>query len=226
MAHCCLLSTLPVKFNEVVMDRRRFTLYLLIGCLASAAVFATEQPGTLSRMERDIAMSELHATRKLLLDELNGLSEAQWNFKPAPEKWSIAEIAEHILASEQQIYQLVTEKLLKEPLQQPKHTPKDDAMLMEQLKDRSRKAQAPAELQPKGRFKTPEEFIAEFKKVRDQTIKFVETTQAPLRALYGPRYGSEEPLDAYQYLLVIAAHTQRHIEQIKEVKQDPNFPKN
>jgi hypothetical protein len=33
-------------------------------------------------------------------------------------------------------------------------------------------------------------------------------------------------IDAYQMVLMIAAHTNRHTQQLNEVKADPNFPKN
>jgi hypothetical protein len=32
-------------------------------------------------------------------------------------------------------------------------------------------------------------------------------------------------LDAYRWVLLMSAHTERHTNQIKEVKADPNFPK-
>jgi hypothetical protein len=32
-------------------------------------------------------------------------------------------------------------------------------------------------------------------------------------------------LDAYQWLLLLASHSERHTLQILEVKADPNFPK-
>lgn len=34
-----------------------------------------------------------------------------------------------------------------------------------------------------------------------------------------------QPLDAYEWLLFIGAHSERHTKQILEVKADPNFPK-
>jgi hypothetical protein len=34
-----------------------------------------------------------------------------------------------------------------------------------------------------------------------------------------------QPLDAYQWLLFISAHSERHTKQILEVRGDPNFPK-
>jgi hypothetical protein len=32
-------------------------------------------------------------------------------------------------------------------------------------------------------------------------------------------------LDGYEFVLLIAAHSERHTKQINEVKADPNFPK-
>ena len=32
-------------------------------------------------------------------------------------------------------------------------------------------------------------------------------------------------LDAYQWVLFLAAHSERHLKQLLEVKADPNFPK-
>jgi len=32
-------------------------------------------------------------------------------------------------------------------------------------------------------------------------------------------------MDAYQWILFIAAHSERHTKQLLEVKADPNFPK-
>ncbi len=33
-------------------------------------------------------------------------------------------------------------------------------------------------------------------------------------------------MDGYQFILFIAAHSERHVKQIKEVEADPSFPKN
>jgi hypothetical protein len=32
-------------------------------------------------------------------------------------------------------------------------------------------------------------------------------------------------LDGYQCLLLIAGHSERHLQQMREVKADPNYPK-
>src|SRR5260370_25583730 len=72
--------------------RMQLNRTLIIGSLALGVLFA--EP--LTQSERDKALSHFHATRKLLLDSVAGLSYAQWNFKPAPERWSIARCADHI----------------------------------------------------------------------------------------------------------------------------------
>ncbi|MFQ5696076.1 MAG: DUF1579 family protein, partial [Terriglobia bacterium] len=46
------------------------------------------------------AATHLEATRLGLLDATADLSEAQWHFKPAPDRWSVAEIVEHLALSE------------------------------------------------------------------------------------------------------------------------------
>jgi uncharacterized damage-inducible protein DinB len=45
-------------------------------------------------------LAYLESTKKGVLDATKGLSEAQWNFQPAPGKWSVAECVEHIAATE------------------------------------------------------------------------------------------------------------------------------
>lgn len=177
---------------------------------------------TLSRGERDYAMSQLHATRKLFLDAIRGLSNEQWRFKPSPERWSIAECAEHVALTEDFLFTRV-QALLQTPAEPDRKPGLEDAKVYELGIDRSRKAQAsePAIL-PKGRWGSPEEVAAYFRQRRDRTIAYVESTQDPLRAHFtGP---AADALDAYQLLVMLAAHTERHVAQINEIKADPRYP--
>src|SRR6266545_4531348 len=76
---------------------------IILGVLLLAPAFGA----TVEQGERDRAMSHLHATRKVFLDSVAGLSDAQWNFKPSPDRWSVAECAEHIAVSEDSIFDLL-----------------------------------------------------------------------------------------------------------------------
>ena len=199
------------------------TILMLSSLLIAARGFA--QP--LTEVERERAMSELHAGRKLFLDAVTGLSEAQWTFKAGPDRWSVAEVAEHITLAEDFLFGIATRQIMATPAAPDKKMEvrgKDEAVLKNTL-DRSRKGQAPEPLVPTHRFATHQAMIDQFKQSRDRAIAYVESTPDELRShfLEHPVFG---PLDAYQWLLFLAAHTERHILQLNEVKANPNFPKN
>jgi len=62
-----------------------------------------------------------------------------------------------------------------------------------------------------------------FLKSRAQTVAFLESTPDLRGHVADSPLG--QPMDAYEWVLFMAAHSQRHTKQILEVKADPNFPK-
>ena len=209
---------------------------LLLATLAAlAATTAGAQTGTnpsaghaatLTEQERDRAVSYLQETGKEFLAAVAGLSEEQWKFKPAPERWSIAETAEHIAHSEGTIWQLVSEKLMKSPPSPERRgeTKAKDEMILTGVPDRSRKFQAPERLQPTGRWTTREELLKAFETARAAEIAFLKETKDDMRSRF-EEHPFLKTIDAYQWLLLNGAHGKRHTAQILEVKADPNFPK-
>ncbi len=176
--------------------------------------------------DRSYALSALHATRKQVLDATAGLSRAQWNFKPSPGAWSIAEIATHLALLEAQFPQtlaaaLKTPAAAEKRLKNPRAA---DAKLLAMLPDRSSKAQSPERFQPGGQFKDGAAAVAAFQAARDKTLETMRTSQAPLREHFynHPALGD---LDAYQWFLMLAGHTERHVNQMLEVKASPGYPK-
>ncbi|MBI2680963.1 MAG: DinB family protein [Candidatus Solibacter usitatus] len=197
------------------------TILLVSSLLITATGFA--QP--LTHDERERALSELHAGRKLLLDAVAGLSEAQWNFKPAPDRWSVAEVAEHITLAEDFLFN-ASQQILTSPATPEKKAEvqgKDELVLTKTL-DRSRKGTAPEPLVPSHKWASHQEMIEQYKKSRDRAISYVASTQDELRSHFY-KHPAFDLLDAYQWLLFMAVHSERHILQLKEVKADPNFPK-
>lgn len=180
----------------------------------------------LTQRERDRAMSELHATRKQFLDSVAGLSEAQWNFKPDANTWSIAECAEHIAVSEDNIMQLVRKNALSSPATPEKkaEVKVTDEALLKMVVDRSQKFQAPEMLRPTHRWATQAALIEHFKGSRDANIAYIQTTQDDLRSHFAP-HPVFKLLDAYQWVLLISGHSARHTAQINEVKTNPGYPK-
>jgi len=88
--------------------------------------------------------------------------------------------------------------------------------------DRSQRFQAPEPVRPVGRWAGPEETLKHFLESRAHTLDYMKQTP-DLRA-----YAMDSPLgrklDAYQWLLYISAHSERHTKQIREVMGDANFP--
>src|SRR6266481_1243505 len=123
-------------------------LIALLLMAVATAVSAQE----VTQAEKDKALQYLETTRKNVLEATKGLSEAQWNFKPGPDRWSVAQVMEHIAAAE--------------------------------------------------------DFLRTATGLRDHVA------DSPMGKL-----------DGYEFVLLIAAHSERHTKQINEVKADPNFPK-
>ena len=200
-------------------------LTLRILPVALMLTLATALAEPLTQNERDCAMSDFHATRKVFLDSVAGLSDAQWNFKPSAERWSIAECAEHIAVAEDAIFEVV-QKMIASPAEPEKKgmvRGKDEAVLR-MVPDRSSKFKAPEFLVPKKRWPDRETLVAHFKQSRDRNIAFLQTTQDDLRSHFLD-HPAMKTLDAYQWMLLISAHSERHTSQIDEVKMDPNYPK-
>jgi hypothetical protein len=149
------------------------------------------------------------------------LSDAQWNFKPAADRWSIAQIVEHLAITEE-IVQTILQKLDQAPAPPPdRDVKKIDALILAKVPDRSSKVQAPPPLVPTGRW-THEIALEHFLDSRRQTTAFLETgTDLRGHVIDHPVLG---PLDGYEWVLTVAAHTERHTKQILEVKADPHFP--
>lgn len=200
--------------------------------LMSAAVLLSGFTGaglaqSLAQGDRDRLMSDMHATRKRFLDSIAGLSDKQWSFKPDDKVWSVAECAEHITLSEGFLFQNVTGRIMKTPAapERKEEVKGKDELIMKGVRDRTAKFQAPEPIQPKTRqWPTIEAVSTEFRARRDKTIAYVQTTPDELRSHFF-EHPAAKLLDGYQWMLLLSAHTDRHVSQIEEVKARPDFPK-
>ncbi|HLA95741.1 MAG TPA: DinB family protein [Pyrinomonadaceae bacterium] len=208
---------------------RKSLLLAFLSMMIAAGTFAqppAPETGSLTKDEREKAIAYLKQTKAKFLDSIKGLSDGQWKFKPAPDRWSVAEVAEHIGIAEQTLFGMITGQVMASPADPSKREAAKgkDEMILKMIPDRTTKAQAPEILKPTGRWATRDALTSEFEKSRDKTIGFIKNTTEPLRDHFGPNPVFKE-LDAYQWVLFMAAHSERHTLQILEVKADQNFPK-
>jgi len=209
----------------VQMKRRAAIVSLVLFCLSLSSAFSQTAPTTLTPQEREEALQLFQTSRDNFLKSISGLSEKQWTFKPAPDRWSVREVAEHITVSESTLFGLV-QKSMQSPADPAKRelVKGKDQVILAKVPDRSQKFKAPEILQPTGRWASEADLTKAFEQARQANMDYIRTTNDDLRDHFfdHPVLG---PMDGYQWLLLIATHSARHTAQIEEVKADPNFPK-
>ncbi len=177
--------------------------------------------------ERATLLKTLDRSQREFDRLLEGVSDAQWDWKPAPDRWSVGEVARHILISEDYLFDqaMGAMKSPADPEWESKTAAKTP-LLLRALPDRSRKVQAPEPLNPLGTAPmTRAQVLAGFRERRARTRQFAETTQLPLREhLTKGLFPIFDPLNAYQFVLYIPLHNLRHNQQIAEVKATPGYP--
>src|ERR1700682_3791807 len=178
---------------------------------------------TLTDKERKNAVELLSKTEQGVFNSLLGLSDAQLNFKPAPDRWSITECVKHIAVTEMSLWQM-TDAALKQAADPGKRSEikVTDDQVVQMVESRVQKIKTFPPLEPQNTsYKSCTDALASFFDSRKKLIEFVATTNDDMRdhvVTFPP--GS---FDSYQMLLFIAAHSNRHMQQIDEVKADPNF---
>lgn len=194
---------------------------LLLALFVATAAFAADP---VTQTDNQKMAMELERTQARLLASVDGLSDAQWNFKPAPDRWSVAECVEHITAAEPMIRGMIAGALKKEltPEMVTAGAQKDE-MLSKGLIDRSQKFKAPEPLIPTNRYGTAAAAVAAFNKERAETIQLA-SSDVNLRT-HGDNHFLFGPLDAYGWFLFLSGHSERHTLQIDEVKAHADFPK-
>ena len=203
------------------MSKRLAGITVLVLALLSASVARAQE---LTPADKERAMQYLESTKKNIVEATRGLSTAQWNFKAGPDRWSVAEVMEHIAAAEDLIRGMIIEKAMKGDSPEPgRDVKKIDDSVIAMIPDRSHKAQAPDALKPTNHFASPEGSLKHFLESRAQTEEFLKNTPDLRQHVTDSPLGMK--LDAYEWVLFLTAHSDRHLKQIQEVKSDPNFPK-
>lgn len=197
---------------------RKIVLVLMMSLVSATAA-------GLPDAERKMLLDHLAKSSQEFLASVEGLSPEQWNYKAGPDRWSIANCAEHIAASEDFIRGMVENNVLTTeptPDRVAARKPLDEKVL-QMITDRSFKAQAPEPLRPTSRFGSPQGAVDHFQESRAETVTLAKSRDdLRERAAEHPAF---KELDAYQWLLFLSGHTLRHTAQIQEVKASPGYPK-
>lgn len=197
-----------------------FTLLIF----ATAVSYAQNAPAKVvfTEKDREFALKYLNETKDEYVKQLTGISDAQLNFRAAEGRWTIAEIAEHITVVETALFGMFTAPAAAKTFDCANVPRIADTALILAITNRSQKFTAPEQVRPNGRWKTRDELIASFEKVRAVTIDHIKNNKADLRATF-----VQSPMgmvDSFQGLLFLNGHSDRHLAQLKEVKADARYP--
>jgi hypothetical protein len=175
--------------------------------------------------EKEQLIKYLKDSQQEFVQAVSGLSDAQWKWKPAPERWSVGECAEHIELAEGLLFAKAQEAIKNAPTADwETATQGKTELLLRVMAPRLGKAQAPEDIVPTGKLDKPVT-MRRFAEARAITLRFVEQTQLPLKEhLAEHPFPIFNPLNAYQWVLYIPLHNMRHDKQIEEVKATPGFP--
>jgi len=174
--------------------------------------------------ERETLLKNLEESRERLLLMAKNLSRDQLHFRPAPDRWTVAECLEHISLVEARVLGAIQKTLEAgpDPSKRSALEGKDDAIIPGAVA-RITRFKAPEHVLPTGRC-PDDQLLKEFEGTRQQTRSFAASTTADLRHHFykHPALGD---LDLYQWMLLIAGHCDRHRVQSEEVMASPDFPR-
>ena len=201
--------------------KARFLLTLLV----ITGMAGTLKDSSLTPQERKFVLTELKDTKTDILKSLKGLSDAQLNYKASPERWSIRECFYHITLSEKALWNQLNDAMKESPKPEERSEIKvSDDDIIKMVEDRSHRVKTIDPLQPsQANWKDIDEALIAFKAARAEHIKYAKSTTEDLRNhIIQLPFGK---VDAYQFILFVSAHSNRHLQQIEEVKMEPGFPK-
>jgi uncharacterized damage-inducible protein DinB len=197
------------------------TLLSLLSCLPLRAA-----DPHMTAEERTKVLNWLDESRQEYLAAIEVVTDEQWKWKPAPERWSVGETAEHIVLAEAMLFANVQQALSSPVNTAWEEKTKGKTELLERvLAPRLGKAQAPEAIVPTGGL-TRAQVKERFETQRIAIAKFAHDSQAALKEHTVdnpfPVFGT---LNGYQWLIYIPLHTMRHDKQIAEVKATAGYPK-
>src|SRR5271170_3608705 len=137
-------------------------------------------PATNNRTEIDKArlLEALRRGGDAFLCSVAGVDEVTCRLRPAENRWSVLECAEHVAVAEEVMLGLVTGE---RKARDPGGAKRDDRILRSGT-DRSMRFDASDQSQPRGRFSTVAEAVAHFQAIRERTLRLVQETTEDLRA--------------------------------------------
>ncbi|PWU09461.1 MAG: hypothetical protein C5B51_06160 [Terriglobia bacterium] len=185
-------------------------------------------PSLLSEAESQQARLYIEQARDGLIGATRLLTQAQWEFQPRTDRWSVEQIVAHVIAVQERVIARLQQGFAEAPA-----PPKEqdcqtvDNIVINQFPNRLTRFPSPI---PPERGLDRQAAVDRY--VENCAVLFrILTSTSGLRehALDSPPLkavskGAYLVMDGYQWILAAAAHAERHTKQILEVIADGAFP--
>jgi hypothetical protein len=163
---------------------------------------------------------DIDDTRARLVGAVEHLTDEEQGFRPSPEKWTVAEIVEHLSVVEGRVARMLGVMLTKLGSEAARAEGSHfEPVSITEFVERSRteKYTAPEEILPKGAplsdsLARLRDSRAALRDLRERAERIDGTHARFPHPVWGP-------LDLYQWLAFVGAHEQRHLYQIEALKR-------
>lgn len=201
------------------------TLLLLLLCLEIFFSSFAQNDKQWTEDDRQYLLKNLVRSKEELIKETEGLSKKQWSFKESPDRWSINQVVEHIAIWEMLIDHEISRALRDGLKPELYKTATPDSVfvnfIMEEKLHISTDYTKPFTYTVPMGINEGKNNLAWFLKLRNESIEYLSTTKDDLRS-YNLKTGSPT---THQRYITIFGHCDRHLRQIRKIKQHPNYPK-
>ncbi len=203
------------------------TIVLVVAAILSFTTLTfgqTPAPKVFTEKDREFALKYANDTRDDFVKQLTGLSDAQLNFRAAEGRWTIGEIAEHIIVVENALRGMVVDGGMKSPIPAGKDEyPRiADLAIILAITNRQQKFTAPEQVRPNGRWKTVADLLTNFETTRKTSTDYMKSVKEDMRGHFVNMPMGK--MDAFQGYLFMIGHSERHLAQLTEVKTDSKYP--
>jgi hypothetical protein len=203
---------------------KKLFLILLIG--SGSTFYSYSQDVKLwSETDRQYLLGNLVRSKEELIKETKGLTKEQWSFKESPDRWSINQVVEHIATWELLLDHEIS-RALREGLKPELYkTAKPDSVILGFIMEE--KPHISIEYTKPFTYTVPmgltegQNNMAWFLKMRNESIDYLGKAKEDLRS-YNLKPGSP---NIHQRYITLFGHCDRHLRQIRKIKQHPNYPK-
>ena len=160
--------------------------------------------------------------RSDLLAAASSVPSERWTERPAPDRWSMVELFEHLYKVEHSCARVIGKAA--HEARSAGHPPEtDESSVLRRLdfvglRDRSRRIQAPERVAPAGGW-SPEEALEKLTASRAELHDAIRAAEGLALGSIHQTHARLGEIDLYTWILFIAEHEARHVRQAEEIAE-------